>query len=126
RYWLPARSDELPLPQTRRFLVSGHENDSFDRRELAGDQGCSLHHAKELGRPHRDAGLPHSAEDLRILAADANYSWSALREECRGESTRPLIKHREQTPLQKAHNARMDADAYNQRWMSETQHLTKR
>jgi IS5 family transposase len=61
-----------------------------------------------------------NAEDLRILAADANYSWSALREECRDESTRPLIKHREQTPLQKAHNARMDADSYNQRWMSET------
>ena len=60
------------------------------------------------------------AEDLRILAADANYSWSALRKNCRDESTRPLIKHREQTPLQKAHNARMDADAYNQRWMSET------
>jgi IS5 family transposase len=31
-----------------------------------------------------------------------------------------LVKHREQTPLQKAHNARMDADDYNQRWMSET------
>jgi len=30
-----------------------------------------------------------------------------------------LIKHREQTPLQKAHNARMNED-YNQRWMSET------
>jgi IS5 family transposase len=61
-----------------------------------------------------------NAEDLRVLSADANYSWSDLREECRSESTRPLIKHREQTPLQKAHNARMDADDYNQRWMSET------
>ena len=49
----------------------------------------------------------------------ANYSWGELREECRSESTRPLIKHREQTPLQKAHNARMNED-YNQRWMSET------
>ncbi|MFC4246645.1 transposase [Natribaculum luteum] len=49
----------------------------------------------------------------------ANYSWSDLREECRSESTRPLIKHMEQTPLQKAHNARMNDD-YNQRWMSET------
>ena len=60
-----------------------------------------------------------NAEDLRVLSADANYSWSDLREECRSESTRPLIKHREQTPLQKAHNARMNED-YNQRWMSET------
>ncbi|EMA48632.1 transposase (ISH1) [Halococcus salifodinae DSM 8989] len=61
-----------------------------------------------------------NAEDLRILAADVNYSWSDLREECRGESTRPLIKHKEHTPLKKAHNARMDADDYHQRWMSET------
>ena len=60
-----------------------------------------------------------NAEDLRVLSADANYSWSDLREECRSTSTRPLIKHREQSPLQKAHNARMNDD-YNQRWMSET------
>jgi len=60
-----------------------------------------------------------NAEDLHVLSADANYSWSDLREECRSNSTRPLIKHREQTPLQKAHNARMNED-YNQRWMSET------
>ncbi|NKE37265.1 IS5 family transposase [Natronococcus sp. JC468] len=61
-----------------------------------------------------------NAEDLRVLSADANYSWSDLREECRSESTHPLIRHREQTLLQKAHNARMDATDYNQRWMSET------
>jgi len=60
-----------------------------------------------------------NADDLRVLSADANYSWSDLREECRSESTRPLIKHREQTPLQKAHNARMNED-YTQRWLSET------
>jgi IS5 family transposase len=61
-----------------------------------------------------------NAEDLRVLSADANYSWSDLREECRSESTRPLVKHREQMPLQEAHNTRMDVDDYNQRWMSET------
>jgi IS5 family transposase len=60
-----------------------------------------------------------NAEDLRVLSADANYFWRDLSEECRSESTRPLIKHREQTPLQKAHNARMNED-YNLRWMSET------
>jgi len=59
-----------------------------------------------------------NAEDLQVLAADANYSWSNLREECRSTSTRPLIKHKEHTPLKKAHNARMDNDAYHQRWMS--------
>ena len=56
---------------------------------------------------------------MRVLSADANHSWSNLREECRSNSTRPLIKHREQTPLQKSHNARVNED-YNPRWMSET------
>jgi IS5 family transposase len=58
-------------------------------------------------------------EELRVLSADANYSWSDLREEYRSNSTRPLIKHRKQTPLQKAHDVRR-IDDYNQRWMSET------
>ena len=48
------------------------------------------------------------------------YSWGELCEECREESTRPVIKHCEQTPLQKAHNARIDDDLYHQRTMSET------
>ena len=61
-----------------------------------------------------------NAEDLQVLAADANYSWSTLREQCRGESTRPPIKHKEHTPLKQAHNARMDLDDYHQRWMRET------
>jgi len=39
------------------------------------------------------------AEDLRVLSADASYSWSDFREECHSNSTRPLIKHREQNPL---------------------------
>jgi len=60
-----------------------------------------------------------NAEELHVLSADANYSWSDLRKESRSNSTRPLIKHRKQTPLQKAHNARMNEN-YNQRWMSET------
>ncbi len=42
-----------------------------------------------------------SAENLRVLSADANYSWSNLREECRSNSTRPLIKHREHTPYRR-------------------------
>ncbi|WP_458191239.1 transposase, partial [Haladaptatus sp. NG-WS-4] len=46
--------------------------------------------------------LRRNAEDLQVVAADANYSWSDLREECRSTSTRPLIKHKEHTPLKKA------------------------
>jgi IS5 family transposase len=61
-----------------------------------------------------------NAEDLQALLADKMYSWGVLRENCREESTRPVIKHCEQTPLQKAHNARIDDEIYNQRSMSET------
>jgi len=34
--------------------------------------------------------------------ADANYSWSDLREECRAGATRPLIKHREHNALKES------------------------
>jgi IS5 family transposase len=61
-----------------------------------------------------------NADDLQILRADANYSWSDLREECREGNTRPVIKHKEHNSLKKAHNARLDDDTYNQRSMSET------
>jgi IS5 family transposase len=61
-----------------------------------------------------------NAEDLHTFAADKNYSWSDLREECRSRSTRPAIKHKEHNALKKAHNARIDDDVYHQRWMSET------
>ena len=41
-----------------------------------------------------------NGEDLRVLTADANYSWSDLREECRAESTRPY------EPSERCHIAR--------------------
>lgn len=59
-------------------------------------------------------------EDLQEFLADKKYSWGDLREECREESTRPVIKHNEQTSLQKAYNARIDDDLYHQWTMSET------
>ena len=61
-----------------------------------------------------------NAEDLQAFLADKMYSWSDLREACREESTRPVIKHCEQNALKKAHNARIDDDVYNQRSISET------
>ena len=66
----------------------------------------------------RSSGVP--PEDLRELLADKMFSWKDLREKCREEATRPVIKHCEQSSLQKAHNARIDDDIYNQRSMSET------
>jgi IS5 family transposase len=47
------------------------------------------------------------------------YSRGELREECREKSTRPVIKHCQQSSLQKAHDTRID-DLYHQRPMSET------
>jgi len=61
-----------------------------------------------------------NAGDLQRLLADKMYSWADLREACRVASTRPVIKHCEQTALKKAHNARIDDELYNQRSMSET------
>jgi IS5 family transposase len=61
-----------------------------------------------------------NAEDLQVLLADKGYSWRGLREECREELTRPVIKDKEHNGLKKAHNARIDDDVYHQRWMCET------
>jgi len=61
-----------------------------------------------------------NAGDLRSLAADSGYDSMAFRTELRDNGVRPLIKHRILAPFDHAHNGRMDADAYNQRWMAET------
>ena len=61
-----------------------------------------------------------NAEDLQVFLGDKGYSWSDLREECRENGTRPVIKHKEHNALKEAHNARIDDDLYHQRWMSET------
>src|SRR5699024_3999084 len=58
RQWLPARSDQPSLPQSCWLLVPLAENDNLGRYEHAGDQRRPLHDAQELGRPHRNAGLP--------------------------------------------------------------------
>jgi len=60
------------------------------------------------------------AGDLRSLAADRGYDLNAFTDELRGNSVRPLIKHRIYSSLNHAHNARMDSDRYHQRSMSET------
>lgn len=82
-----------------------------ERRRLlcasAGQAGWSGEVAIDASNFQRD-------QTVIYYRGRANYSWSDLRKECCSNSTRPLIRHREQTPLQKAHNARMDED-YNQR-----------
>jgi IS5 family transposase len=54
------------------------------------------------------------------LAADRGYDAKAFRDELRKNGVRPLIKHRLHNSLDPAHNARMDSESYNRRWMVET------
>ena len=61
-----------------------------------------------------------NAGDLLSLAADRGYDAKAFRDELRSRGVRPLIKHRIYSSLDHAHNARMDTDSYNRRWMVET------
>ena len=61
-----------------------------------------------------------NAEDLQVLLGDKGYDWQELREYLRAQGVRPVIKHREFTSLDKAHNARMDADRTGQRAISKS------
>lgn len=61
-----------------------------------------------------------NTEKLRSLAADKGYDSAAFRQQLRDQGIRPLVKHRLYQPIDHAHNARMDADRYNQRSLTET------
>ena len=61
-----------------------------------------------------------NASDLRSLAADRGYGSKAFHGELRENGIKPLIKDRIMSPLDYAHNARMDRDRYNRRSMNET------
>lgn len=58
--------------------------------------------------------------DLQSLSADKGFDDKSFREELRSHNIRPLIKHRVFASYDHAHNARIDDDLYNQRWMAET------
>ena len=55
-----------------------------------------------------------------VLLGDKGYDDQKIRRLARQHEVRPLIKHREFRPLQKAWNARLDAGLYAQRSQSET------
>lgn len=56
-----------------------------------------------------------SAELIGVLLGDKGFDDEKFREFCWELGIRPLIKHREFGPLQKAWNARMSKELYNQR-----------
>jgi IS5 family transposase len=59
--------------------------------------------------------LTRNLNRLQTVTADKGYDWDDLREELREADVRPVIKHREFSPLDGAHNARHDDDIYHRR-----------
>ena len=57
---------------------------------------------------------------VKVCCADRGYDSKEIRDELRKASVRPLIKHREFTNLDKAHNKRMKPEDYNQRVKGES------
>ena len=57
---------------------------------------------------------------IKVLPADKGYDDKKIRDELRKFGVRPLIKHREFKPIDKAHNKRMKEEDFGQRSMSET------
>ncbi|KXA91366.1 transposase, partial [candidate division MSBL1 archaeon SCGC-AAA259E17] len=61
---------------------------------------------------------------IEILLGDKGYDDQELRKLCHELNVRPMIKHREFTPLHRAWNARLDEDLYGQRNQNETVNST--
>ncbi|QLG61898.1 IS5 family transposase [Halorarum salinum] len=61
-----------------------------------------------------------NAASIAVLTGDKGYDDQKLRRLARDHDIRPLIKHREFTPLHKAWNTRLDSDLYHRRNMNET------
>jgi len=64
--------------------------------------------------------VKRNADSIAVLTGDKGYDDQKLRQLARDNGIRPLIKHREFTPLHKAWNARLDSDLYHQRNTNET------
>lgn len=77
------------------------------------DIHCSMKqsHDTHVGRQV----LTRNLNRLETVTADKGYDWDDLREQLREAEVRPVIKHREFSPLDMAHNARHDEDIYHQR-----------
>jgi len=61
---------------------------------------------------------------VKVCCADKGYDSKEVRDSLRKAGVRPLIKHREFTPKQKAHNQHMKKEDYLQRLMTETDNST--
>jgi IS5 family transposase len=68
--------------------------------------------------------VKRNAASISVLTGDKGYDDQKLRQLARNHDIRPLIKHREFTPLHKAWNARLDSGLYHRRNMNETVNAT--
>ncbi len=64
--------------------------------------------------------VKRNGQSIAVSTGDKGYDDQKLRWLARAHDVRPLIKHREFTPLHKAWNARLDSDLYHRRKMNET------
>jgi IS5 family transposase len=64
--------------------------------------------------------INRNATEITVLLGDKGYDDQQIRTIARKNEIRPLIKHREFSSLQKAWNARLDAELFGQRSRSET------
>lgn len=64
--------------------------------------------------------LTRNVSQLHTITAEKGYDWDTLRYRLRDVDIRPVIRHREFTPLDAAHNARQDDETYPQRSTVET------
>ncbi len=64
--------------------------------------------------------IKRNTDEVAILLGDKGYDDQNIRALARETGVRPLIKHREFSPLHKAWNSRLDADLYGQRCQNET------
>ena len=64
--------------------------------------------------------VKRNAASIAVLTGDKGCDDQTLRQLAHDHDIRPLIKHREFTPLHKAWNARLDRDFYHRRNMNET------
>lgn len=82
------------------------------------DIHCSMKqpHDTHIGRQV----LTRNLDRLQTITADKGYDWDDLRKELRDADVRPMIKHREFSPLDIAHNVRHDDDTYHRRSIVES------
>jgi IS5 family transposase len=81
------------------------------------DVHCSVNKPHDV--PIGEQVLKRNIDNLSVVAADKGYDAGFIRDLLREHDVRPLIKHREFSSIQQAHNARMADDLYNRRQISE-------